>query len=100
MTVANTGGSAGNAAYMGEMNLEPTSSEFAPVGALTYEGWQISPVGSSFLLIGPDERIGGICDSLEAAFLLLMGMFGVEEPPDDYKPGAGIRLRPPQADTA
>lgn len=99
VTAADNGGNAGDADYMGDVRLEPLF-EFAPVGALTYEGWQIRPVGSGFLLISPDERIKGVCDNLEAAFLMLLGKFGFEEPPDDYKPGAGILLRPPQADTA
>lgn len=45
VTAADNGGSAGDADYMGDVRLE-SLFEFAPVGALTYEGWQIRPVGS------------------------------------------------------
>lgn len=100
MAVTNNGGGTGNAAYMGGMTLEPISAEFPLVGALTYQGWKIRPVGSGFLLVDSNERIKGVCDSLEVAFMMLLGVFGVGASSDNYEVGAGIRLRSPQADTA
>lgn len=99
MAVTGNGGGTGSAAYMGDMTLEPISAEFTQAGALTYKGWKIRPVGSGFLLIDSNERIKGVCDSLEVVFMMLLGVFGVGASSGDYEVGAGIRLRSPQADT-
>lgn len=75
----------------GELTIEPLFGEFDPVGALSYEGWKIRPVGSGFLLIDPDERVEGVCDSLEVAFLMLMEAFDMEAS-EGTEIGTGIRL--------